>query len=83
MPPFYYIDYKHQEIAEHEKTSLDSGLAEETRVGFVFSSIMQKCERYNLPLVNIFIDYTFDSVECQTLWKIFFQDGMPLEFVDM
>ena len=44
---------------------------------------MQQCERYNLPLINIFINYVaaFDSVERKTLWKILLEDGMPWEFV--
>ncbi|KAK2723759.1 uncharacterized protein LOC136033467 [Artemia franciscana] len=49
---------------------------------FAFRLIIQQFERYNLPLILIFLDFiaAFDSVTRQKLWKIPENDGMPLKF---
>ena len=52
---------------------------------FVFRLIIQQFERYNLPLILMFLDFiaAFDSVTRQKLWKILENDGMPLKFVEL
>ncbi|KAK2713822.1 hypothetical protein QYM36_009640 [Artemia franciscana] len=52
---------------------------------FAFRFIIQQFERYNLPLILMFLDLiaAFDSVTRQKLWKILENDGMPLKFVDL
>ncbi|KAK2701261.1 hypothetical protein QYM36_020071 [Artemia franciscana] len=52
---------------------------------FVFRLIIQQFERYNLPLILMFLDFiaAFDFVTRQELWKILENDGMPLRFVEL
>ncbi|XP_065570346.1 uncharacterized protein LOC136033530 [Artemia franciscana] len=55
---------------------------------FAFLLIIQQFERYNLPLILMFLDFiaAFDSVTRQKLWKILENDGMPgmpLKFVEL
>ena len=52
---------------------------------FAFRLIIQQFERYNLPLILMFLDFiaAFDSVIRQKLWKILENDGMPLKFVEL
>ncbi|KAK2711869.1 hypothetical protein QYM36_012857 [Artemia franciscana] len=52
---------------------------------FAFRLIIQQFEKYNLPLILIFLDFiaAFDSVTRQKLWKILEKDGMPLNFVEL
>ncbi|KAK2708467.1 hypothetical protein QYM36_014169 [Artemia franciscana] len=47
--------------------------------------IFQQYERYNLPIINMFLDFVaaFDSVTCENLWRIMAEDGMPVEFVEL
>ena len=51
---------------------------------FAFRLIIQQFERYNLPLILMFLDFiaAFDSVTRQKLWKILENDGMPLKFLN-
>ncbi|KAK2715765.1 hypothetical protein QYM36_010367, partial [Artemia franciscana] len=50
---------------------------------FAFRLIIQQFERYNLPLILMFLDFiaAFDSVTRQKLWKILENDGMPLNIL--
>ncbi|KAK2701591.1 hypothetical protein QYM36_019768, partial [Artemia franciscana] len=52
---------------------------------FAFRLIIQQFERYNLPLILMFLDFiaAFDSVTRQKLWKILENDGMPLKLVEL
>ncbi|KAK2716006.1 hypothetical protein QYM36_010540 [Artemia franciscana] len=52
---------------------------------FTFRLIIQQFERYNLPLILMFLDFiaAFDSLTHQKLWKILENDGMPLKFVEL
>ena len=47
--------------------------------------ILQQCERYKLPIINMFLDFVaaFDSVTRQNLWRIMLEDGMPVEFIEL
>ena len=47
--------------------------------------IIQQFQRYNPPLVLIFLDKTaaFDSVTRHKLWKILEIDGMPVKFIEL
>ncbi|KAK2709579.1 hypothetical protein QYM36_013299 [Artemia franciscana] len=50
-----------------------------------FKEYVHQFERYNLPLILMFLDFiaAFDSVTRQKLWKILENDGMPLKFVEL
>ena len=52
---------------------------------FTLRLILRQCERYNLPIINMFLDFVaaFDSVTCKNLWQIMVEDGMPVEFVEL
>ncbi|KAK2718870.1 hypothetical protein QYM36_006022 [Artemia franciscana] len=52
---------------------------------FAFRLIIQQFERYNLPLILMFLDFiaAFDNVTRQKLWKILQNDGIPLKFVEL
>ena len=47
--------------------------------------IVQQCERYNLPIINISLDFVavFDSVTRENLWQIVMEDGMPVKFIEL
>ncbi|KAK2718151.1 hypothetical protein QYM36_005457 [Artemia franciscana] len=47
--------------------------------------ILQQCERYNLLINNMFLDFvaTFDSVSHENLWRIMVEDGMLVELVEL
>jgi len=46
---------------------------------------MQQFERYNLPLILIFLDFiwAFELITCQKLLKILEKDRIPLKFVQL
>ena len=52
---------------------------------FAFRLIIQQFDKYNLPLILMFLDFiaAFNSVTRRKLWKILENDGMPLKFVEL
>ncbi|KAK2716750.1 hypothetical protein QYM36_007039 [Artemia franciscana] len=52
---------------------------------FTLRPILQKCKRYYLLIINMFLDFVdaFDSVARENIWRIMVEDGMPVEFVEL
>lgn len=52
---------------------------------FTLPLILQQCERYSLPIINMILDFAaaFDSVTREKLWRIKAEDGMLVEFIEL